>query len=330
MIRRAAWLGLAGGALLSGSAAADWTATTLATPQPVTAITQIGPDVYLDAGSIYRLSSCRTAIVCLDGARLPASQTPADGIPGGTIAVAAGAGVAAAYYGAPTRRYDHGILGDAVEGGALIVTDRSGQRFELTLDQAHVFEDIAPRIVDMDGDGLNDVVTIRSGLTTGAGVAVYSVAGGSLHEIGAIPEIGLSHRWLNIAGIADFNGDGAIDIALVRTPHIGGRLELWTLSGGGFVRLAAAEGFSNHAIGSTMLGMSAVADIDGDRVVDLAVPSADRTVLRFMSARSGSWHEVASVAAGSPIVTGVGVLVQRDGPAFVAATAAGTTILVTP
>ena len=198
----------------------------------------------------------------------------------------------------------------------------------LRLDRDHVFEDLTPRISDIDGGGLNDVVAIRSGLATGAAIAVYGIGEGGLVEIASIPDIGLTHRWLNIAGIADFTGDGALDIALVKTPHIGGRLEIWTMQGSAVGLVALADGFSNHVIGSTELGLSAVADIGGDGVVDVVVPSNSRTVLRFVSAADGSLREIASVELGAPITSAIATLVLADSVVFLAALQDGRLIFV--
>ncbi|NND18388.1 MAG: VCBS repeat-containing protein, partial [Silicimonas sp.] len=56
-------------------------------------------------------------------------------------APAAAENIVSARYDAPTTRYAHGVLGDAVEWGALVMTGRSGQVFRLTLPASRVFED---------------------------------------------------------------------------------------------------------------------------------------------------------------------------------------------
>lgn len=158
--------------------------------------------------------------------------------------------------------------------------DADGKRHTVDLPPDLVFEDLTPRLADMDGDGMAEIVTIRSQLSTGAALAVYGISAGQLKEVSATDPIGSANRWLNIAGIADFTGDRRVDIALVKTPHIGGRLEVWTFRSGSLTRVAAAEGFSNHRIGSTELHLSAIADANGDGVSDLALPDAGRTALR--------------------------------------------------
>jgi hypothetical protein len=169
----------------------------------------------------------------------------------------------------------------------------------------------------MDGDGMAEIATIRSRLDGGAALAIYGLRNGQLEEIGATDPLGRPNRWLNIAGIADFTGDGRLDIALIKTPHIGGRLEIWTFRSGSLARVASAEGFSNHVIGSTELGLSAIADIDGDGTPELALPDAGRTELRILTVRDGVIDQRAAVAVGGRITTAIGVLKTPEGPIFV-------------
>lgn len=287
--------------------ASGWQVETQQVNQRVTALRQVGREVFVESGG-WRLASVCSEGICLDRARPPTKQTARDGIPGGTIASAAGEGISRAWFAEPTTRYDHGILGDQIEGGGLTVIDDTGRRHDVILGPNMVFEDFTPRIADIDNDGLNDVIVIRSSLSAGAAIAVYSLIDGGLAEISATDPIGQPYRWLNIAGIADFDSDGTLDIALVKTPHIGGTLEFWTMRGDDLVRLAAAGGFSNHAIGSPELDMSAVGDFDGDGTLDLAVPSADRVTLRIVSLAGNDIVELASVSVGLPIVTAIAAL----------------------
>ena len=294
----------------------NWQAELVAI-EPVAELRQIDGEVFVRGERWYAASHCGD-MVCFDRRR-PPTETPArDGIPGGVIARADGAGIVEAWYAEPTTRYDHGILGDSIEGGALVVVDDAGRRHEVTLDAGHVFEDLTPRIADIDGDGRNDVVTIRSGLDAGAAIAVYAVPDSALVEIAGIPEIGLTHRWLNVAGMADFTGDGRLDIALVKTPHIGGRLEIWSFADGALHQVAAANGFSNHAIGSTELGLSAVADVNGDGVADLALPDNSRSALRIVSAAGGELREIAGVGLPGQVATAIGALAAGEDVVFLA------------
>ena len=93
--------------------------------------------------------------------------------------------VFSAKYVEPTTRYAHGVLGDAVEWGALSLTidgcPQSAQACPRTvtyrLPEDRVFEDIAPRLVDVDCDGFDEVVVIETQVNRGASLAVYGAQG---------------------------------------------------------------------------------------------------------------------------------------------------------
>ena len=115
----------------------------------------------------------------------------------------------------------------------------------------HVFEDVAPRLADVTGDGLPEVIVVRSSLTRGAQLAVYGRApeGGDLVLRATTPYIGQPHRWLAPAGIADIDGDGRNEIAYVDRPHLLKVLRLWRYEDGALREVAALSGVTNHRIG---------------------------------------------------------------------------------
>ncbi|PWG17248.1 FG-GAP repeat domain-containing protein [Salibaculum griseiflavum] len=153
--------------------------------------------------------------------------------------------VSASYFG-PTDRYPHGVFGDPVEWGGLTMTLEDGRSVRLTLPSDHVFEDLAPRLADLDGDGDAEVVVIETDMAAGAAIAIYDSTG----KLVETDHIGTPNRWLAIAGIADLDGDGRIEIAYVDRPHLARVLRVievgpgWTLADE-----AAAPGHSNHRFG---------------------------------------------------------------------------------
>lgn len=222
-------------------------------------------------------------------------------LPDGGTARAGGSGIVSAWYEEPTDRYRHGILGDAVEAGTLAARDARGVAHRLVLPASEVFEDLTPRLADLDGDGSAEIIAIRSSLSAGASLAVYGLRDGQLKLLAATPFIGRANRWLCPAGIADFNGDGRLEIALVETPHIGGTLEFWRFDGGRLTRLAALPGFSNHTIGSRNLDEAATGDIDGDKVPELVLPDATRTALRAVKLQGARITELDSQPLGGTV-----------------------------
>ena len=152
--------------------------------------------------------------------------------------------IRAAGYAAPTDRYPHGALGDDLEWGALVLTVGEQQR-RFTLPEELAFEDTAPRLADLDGDGAPEVIVVESHSAQGARLAVWGPGG----RIAATAYIGTRFRWLAPLGAADLDGDGRVEIAYVETPHLGRTLRLVRLEGGRLVSLAALPGLTNHRFG---------------------------------------------------------------------------------
>ncbi|MDA9975316.1 VCBS repeat-containing protein [Alphaproteobacteria bacterium] len=236
-----------------------------------------------------------------------------DGIPHGRAAHGAGKffaiGVLKAWFAIPTDRYRHGVLGDRIEAGGVMFQPPSPDTpsaFLIKVPEDSVFEDNQPRIVDFDGDGILDIVAIRSYLDAGASVSVIGY-----HEAkdGAIssfwmqsPPIGTPNRWLNPVGVADFDGDGDKEIVAVVTPHIGGVLTVYKRDGEKLVPKPVMQDVSNHMIGSPDLRLHAVIDWNDDGVPDIAVPDQSHRVLRFITLKDGVAKEIDRVDLGAEMI----------------------------
>ena len=214
------------------------------------------------------------------------TSRPENALPDGRPAFGSGR-IAEAWLVAPTERYDHGVLGDAVEAGGLLVRLKDGGERQLLLPETQVFEDLEPRLADLDGDGEAEVLVVRSSLDAGAVLTVYGLVGDELQLIAEGPNHLPAHRWLNPIGVADFDGDGTLEVAYVETPHIGGILRILSLQDGRLVEEASWAGFSNHEIGSRELGLSAILDFDEDGYPEIFLPSARRRSLRVLRYQDG-------------------------------------------
>lgn len=196
---------------------------------------------------------------------------------------------------APTDRYPHGVLGRIPGWGALAVDlklcgdcDDSMRQIRIELPENRVFEDIAPRLWDITGDGRPEIVAVESDADLGARLTVWEARTGVddapvVSLLAATPFIGTRFRWLAPLGAADFTGDGVAEIAFVEKPHLDKVLRLVTLQGDRLVEVAHLEGVTNHAIGGERIhggirlcdGQSEIVAQSADRSAVLAVRFED-------------------------------------------------------
>jgi hypothetical protein len=194
-------------------------------------------------------------------------------------------------YSEPTQPYRHGVLGDDIEWASLTVVTDEGKTLTYSIPDESVFEDISPRLADIDQDGNQEAWVIRADDIDGARLEAYAVENGALVRRYAGPAIGQGFRWLNPVGVADFDGDGAFEAAYVETPHIGGILTVLKPVGRKLDIVDRLHTYSTHSIGSTRLDLAAIADIDGDGAVDIILPNQVHDKLAVVSMRAGKLIE---------------------------------------
>lgn len=154
-----------------------------------------------------------------------------------------------AEFGGVTGHYGHGILGDTDEYSTLTLRFDNGKSRKFTLPHSRIFEDLAPRLADVDGDGDMEVIVVETSLTLGAQMAIYDENG----KRAATPFLGRPQRWLAPIGAADLDGDGKIEIAFIEKPHLRKILRVWRLEGKKLVLVDSLGGLTNHQIGQDFI-----------------------------------------------------------------------------
>jgi hypothetical protein len=207
------------------------------------------------------------------------------------------------WLGSPTRRYPHGALGSPVHAGSVHaqVKARSGgwQIVELTLPLNRVYEDRVPRIVDLDRDGREEILLIEADALRGASLVVLGIDPTQdkprLVELARGPYAGSTFRWLNPVGVADFDGDGQLDLATVTTPHIGGVLQLLHFRPPALVPFARALDVSNHRMGALEQDLAVIV-MQPDQRPTIVLPDMTRRALHALRWDApGQWAELADL-----------------------------------
>jgi FG-GAP-like repeat len=209
-----------------------------------------------------------------------------------------------AWLGTPTMRYPHKALGATTHAGSLHVLVDSGSGklreivFELPFNR--VFEDRIPRLVDLDGDGRDEIILIESDVLKGSATVVYGLQAGktskklpTLVERARSAQTGSTFRWLNPVGVADFDNDGKLDIASVITPHVGGLLTLYHYAPPKLEPFAQAMDTSNHRMGDLEQQVAVIVELKGLRPT-IVVPDMQLRALHALRWEApGQWKELA-------------------------------------
>jgi hypothetical protein len=314
-------------ATVSQAQAAEWRVQRVDAPARVTGIETVDGQVRAYTGGLWYVVARidkKVSVIFKDD--LPWPKLPDGALPDGHLATGLH-DIARAWLAEPTDRYDHGILGDKIEAGSVVIETRDGKQHSVRLKNNAVFEDLQPRIADLDGDGHDEIIVVKSYLKRGSALAVIAEHKRKFRIVAETPPLGAAHRWLDPVGIADFTGDGNTDIALVRQPHLIGALELWRWRDGRLHKVAEINDAANHIAGARAIDMSVVADFDGDNIADIAVPSLDRSTLRIVSFAPHA-REIANITLPAKAVTNLGLIKGKTAPAVALGLADGSLVLV--
>jgi hypothetical protein len=205
----------------------------------------------------------------------------------------------------PTRRYDHGVIGDDIEAAEITVLEPTDGSLDVAgrvfPESGGVFELISPLWFEGQ-DGRELLVVTESADSVGSRIAVFNPQG---ELVTAGPFFGEPQRWRHLLAASPFGPNGEMEIAAVRTPHIGGVVEFYRLTAGaGELELAATQpGYASHEIYSRNLDTARGGDFDGDGAFELLVPNQERTALGAIRHEQGGARVAWTLPVGGELST---------------------------
>jgi hypothetical protein len=171
----------------------------------------------------------------------------------------------------------------------------SGKTVVYELPINRVFEDLTPRLVDLDKDGKDELILIESDALRGSSVVVLGLQSDKLVELARSPPTGSTFRWLNIVGAADFDGDGKLDVAAITTPHIGGTLKLYHYRPPQLVAYASTMDVSNHLMGSPEQRLAVIVPLQNVRPTVIVPDMSLKALHALRWQANGQWLELSDV-----------------------------------
>ncbi len=265
----------------------------------------------LDDGDTIAVTSANGDLLLVDSAGIKSHIATARPLPDARILVDDAGRLL--FLSEPTNRYDHGVLGDAIEAAAITLVNPiigDEETLSIPIGESRVVEGIAPIWTDITGDGEREIIVTESDFQEGARIVVY---GEDSSKIAEGPSIGTGYRWRHQIAAGPFGPNGESELVDVLTPHIGGIVEFYQLVGDQLVIVAQVPGYTSHIIGTRNLDMALAGDVDGDGAVEVLLPNQERTELGAIR-RTATGAEVAwTIPVGGRTITNLAAVSLADG-----------------
>ncbi len=176
----------------------------------------------------------------------------------------------------PSSRYQHGVLGDAIEAESLTVFDSEtlAELATYSLDEPFVFEQ--RRVTPFSSANRVGILATTASGSTGAGVLFLEWIDDTLEATAQSDFIGTGFRWLNL-----FSSQEGSAFA-IRTPHIGGPLQRYTLEENELLINAFQLSVTNHVIRSRNLDLAVMLPSSSSEKQFFAFPDQSLTSIKLI------------------------------------------------
>ncbi|MEK6712476.1 MAG: VCBS repeat-containing protein [Nitrospinota bacterium] len=207
---------------------------------------------------------------------------------------------------APSPRYRHGVLGDAIEPTELRAfrVEEGKLRFLASFPAGgdRVFEALGAIAADLDGDRREELLLTRSDAQGGAAHLVLGLEKGMLEVKAQGRPAGGSNRWSHLLGAFDVDSSG-MKLLAVETPHLSGSLIALRMRGGELRERARRPGFTTHTIGSRNLWQFALLRRGG--LTEVVLQDRDRNRLVGLALLGNRWKVRWTLPLPSPVLSNI-------------------------
>lgn len=198
----------------------------------------------------------------------------------------------------------------------LIVGSREGQIEILTrtdLPGDDIYRGISPFWADIDGDGIEDLVTTISRDPLGERLRVCMWDGAGIRQEVDGPPRGLRESWRQPFSAGAFGLSRQIEIAAMSMSRAGGAVEFFRYAGDSLKRTAGASGFTSYVARSRNLDQTAAGDFNGNgRPEVLALDASRRGVVAVERSAMGA-ERAWRLDAGAEIISNFAPVELLDG-----------------
>lgn len=222
----------------------------------------------------------------------------------------------------PTSRIIHGVLGDNLEAGSITVLEPAGESFEpngpIRPESGGTFEALAPLWFRPVAGEKELLAVTETTERWGSRISVYD-PGGAL--VAAGPFIGRAQRWRHLLAAGPFGPNGEVEIAAMRTPHVGPQVEFYEIDpdSGGLDLEATGPGYPSHTIYSRNLDAARAGDLDGNGRWELLVPGPNYDALVAIQHTRDGVEPVWSLPLGGTLTTNLASATDSRGRVQLAA-----------
>ena len=239
----------------------------------------------------------------------------------------------ATYSGSTSQRYVHGVLGNNEEGYKLNIlmhdsADDTNNNDEIKLvttvelpGDSLVYEGLNPIWADVDGDGVEDLVTTVALDGKGAALRVYLISEeGTIRSESTSEFIGTSGRWLHQLGVGPLGPFGEREIIVVRTPHFDGHVRYYRYDTmeDRLENVADFSQYTSHDIGSRNLDRAIIGDFNNDGIPEVVIQDqAEEALFGLQRSRNSTTgeeaHIVWKVDLPSPLYSNIALSCTEEG-----------------